>query len=108
MHRLKLKPISLNSAYRGRRFSTPHLKDFKASVSLLAPRMTIPKGKLAVRYVFGVSSKASDGDNLVKCLQDALAEAYGFNDNMIYRWEFKKVDVKRGEEFIEFEIISYE
>jgi Holliday junction resolvase RusA-like endonuclease len=43
-------------------------------------------------------------DNLVKCFQDALAEQYGFNDRQIYAWEFEKVDVKKGNEFVAFEI----
>jgi Holliday junction resolvase RusA-like endonuclease len=94
-------------AYRGRRFSTPTLKAFHASVSLLAPKMTIPTGKLKVVYTFGVSSKASDVDNLVKTTQDALANKYGFNDKMIYKIEVEKVDVAKGNEYIDFTIHSF-
>jgi Holliday junction resolvase RusA-like endonuclease len=101
---LRVKPISLNSAYRGRRFSTPELDAFKESVTYLLPQIEIPDGKLAVKYIFGTSSKNSDGDNLIKCFQDALAKKYGFNDKMIYKWEVEKIDCKKGEEFIEFEI----
>jgi Holliday junction resolvase RusA-like endonuclease len=104
MIRLNLKALSLNSAYRGRRFTTPALSSYKQAIGLLSPILSVPEGKLKVKYVFGVSSKNSDGDNLIKCLQDALAEKYGFNDKMIYKWEVEKVDVKKGEEFIEFEI----
>ncbi len=66
--------------------------------------MTVPEGKLAVRYIFGVSSKASDGDNLIKAFQDVIAEAYGFNDKWIYEWHVTKVDVPKGSEYVEFEI----
>jgi Holliday junction resolvase RusA-like endonuclease len=105
MFRLNIKPLSLNSAYRGRRFSTPELNSFKQEVYYLSPKIIkIPKGKIAVKYVFGVSSKNCDGDNLIKCLQDAIADKYGFNDREIYKWEVEKVDVKKGCEFIEFEI----
>ena len=104
MFTLKLKPLSLNSAYRGRRFTTPELACYKEAICLMSPKMAIPKGKLQVKYVFGVSSKNADGDNLIKCAQDALAEKYDFNDKLIYKWEVEKVDVKKGKEFISFEI----
>ena len=54
--------------------------------------------------MFGVSSKASDGDNLIKSFQDTLCEKYGFNDRDIYRWEVEKVIVPKGKEYAEFEI----
>jgi Holliday junction resolvase RusA-like endonuclease len=72
----------------------------------LLPRLTIPKGKLTVKYEFGVSSKASDGDNLIKSFQDALCEKYGFNDRDIYRWEVEKKIVSKGEEYAAFEIAA--
>ena len=59
---------------------------------------------MIVRYEFGVSSKASDGDNLIKSLQDALCEKYGFNDLDIYRWEVEKKIVPTGQEYAAFEI----
>lgn len=104
MIRLDIKPLSLNNAYRGRRFKTPELEAFKKAVLWQIPHLEVPKGKLAVRYVFGVSSKNSDGDNLIKVIQDCLATAYGFNDKRIYEWHVTKIDVPKGKEFIEFEI----
>ena len=104
MYFLDIKPLSLNCAYRGRRFTTPELKSFKQAIYFLAPKITIPKGKLKVKFIFGVSSKNADGDNLIKCVQDSLAEKYNFNDKQIYRWEVEKIDVKKGSEYIEFEI----
>lgn len=104
METIKIKPLSLNSAYRGRRFTTPELKSYKEAIHYLAPRLKIPKGKLKVSYKFGVSSKNCDGDNLIKCLQDALADKYGFNDKVIYKWDVEKIDVKKGKEFISFKI----
>jgi len=104
MVHLDVKPLSLNNAYRGRRFKTAELESFKKAVTLLIPRIEVPQGKLSVRYVFGVSTKNSDGDNLIKVFQDALAESYGFNDNLIYHWDVTKVDVPKGMEYIEFEL----
>lgn len=107
MIKIPIKPLSLNHAYRGRRYATKELMQFKTNINRLLPKLTVPDGKLKVKYVFGVSSKNSDGDNLVKCIQDALAEAYGFNDKKIYKWEGEKVDVKKGSEYFEFIIQSY-
>lgn len=107
MTHLSIKGLSLNHAYRGRRFITPELKQFKRDMMLILPKMSIPVGKLQVVYRFGVSSKNSDADNLVKTCQDSLAECYGFNDKKIYHITVEKEDVVKGEEFIEFEIKSY-
>jgi hypothetical protein len=72
----------------------------------LLPPLTIPKGKLSVKYVFGVSSKASDGDNLIKSFQDTLCEKYGFNDRDIYHWDVEKVIVPKGQEYVAFHLYS--
>lgn len=104
MYKIQIKPLSLNSAYRGRRFETPELKAYKTLLALILPRIKVPKGKLEIWYEFGVSSKNADGDNLHKCVTDAIATQYGFNDKMIYEWHGKKVDVPKGKEYIKFEI----
>lgn len=102
------KPLSVNKAYRGRRFATKDLQEYKKEIMWQLPKIIIPKGKLQVEYTFGCSSKGSDGDNLVKAFQDCLAEFYGFNDNKIYRWIVEKIDIKKGEEFIKWEIKEHE
>jgi len=104
MIHLNIKPLSVNKAYRGRRFASYDLKAFKTELSLIVPPLKIPKGQLLVKYCFGVSSKGSDGDNLIKAFQDCLAEIYGFNDNQIYKWIVEKEITKKGKEFIKFEI----
>ena len=107
MARISIKAISINEAYRGRRFATTALKDYKQALFLLLPKKTLKHGKLSVVYEFGVSSKGSDGDNLIKAFQDCIAEAYGFNDNKIYEWHVKKVDVPKGSEYIDFDIKAF-
>lgn len=108
MVKIKIKPLSINEAYRGRRFATPKLKAYKEMLGYLFPKKPTKKiskrEKLQVKYVFGVSSKGGDFDNLVKCFQDCLAEHYGFNDNQIYRAEIEKKIVEKEQEYIEFEI----
>jgi len=107
MEHLDIKPLSTNHAYRGRRFTTPELAQYKKDISRMLPKIKIPAGQLSVRYVFGVCSKASDWDNMIKAFQDCLGECYGFNDNRIYEGYVLKVDVPKGNEFVEFEIKSY-
>lgn len=110
MFKLPIKALSLNMAYRGRRFATDELEAYKQEIGLLAPNLPQIQpstSKLQVKYEFGVSSKACDVDNLVKCVNDALAEKYRYNDNRIYKLEVSKVDVPKGQEYICFEIKKY-
>src|ERR1035437_5937218 len=104
MHRVPIKPLSVNRSYQGRRFATPELKAYKEVLGYLLPVMKVPMGQLKVHYIFGVSSKASDGDNLIKSFQDTLCEKYGFNDRDIYHWDVTKKIVPKGEEYVAFEI----
>jgi len=103
MYFLKIKPLSVNKLYQGRRFATPELTKYKRDVGLLLPNLRVPQGRLRVKYHFGIS-KRTDGENCIKAFTDILAEKYGFNDNKIYSWEVVKTDVKAGGEFIEFSI----
>ncbi len=89
---------------QGRRFTTPELKAYKDTIGYLLPPLTIPTGNLKVHSIFGVSSKASDGDNLIKSFQDTLCDKYGVNDRDIYARQIEKVIVRKGEEYAAFEI----
>jgi Holliday junction resolvase RusA-like endonuclease len=104
MIKIELKPLSVNGAYKGRKFATAELKTYQKELFYLLPRMDVPKGNLSVKYIFGVSSSASDGDNLIKAFQDCLADTYRFNDNQIYEWHVKKEITEKGKEFIKFDI----
>ncbi|ABV74330.1 hypothetical protein BA3_0045 [Thalassomonas phage BA3] len=107
MIKLNIKPLSINCAFQGKRFKTKKYKQYEQECLLLLPRkVEIPEGKLKVSLFFGFSSKLADADNPVKCFIDILQKKYGFNDNKIYEYSISKVDVKKGEEFIEFKIES--
>ena len=109
MIRIPIKPLSVNEAYRGRRFASAKLKQFKKDIWGFIPNYNgYVLRKIGVRYTFGVSSKNSDGDNCIKAFQDILAEKWRFNDKQIYEWYVKKVLVKKGEEFIDFEVYDTE
>lgn len=103
---LKIKPLSVNDAWKGRRYRTDQYKQYQKIVALLLKNQKIPEGKLLLKVIFGFSSKGSDIDNPLKPFIDCLQKKYGFNDNKIYRLEIDKVDVKKGNEFIEFEILK--
>lgn len=108
MNRVAIKPISVNECWRGRRFKTRAYEDFEKAVSYLLPRqISIPEGKLTLNIVFGYSSKASDADNSLKPFIDILQKHYGFNDKRIYRIIADKVDVKKGQEYIEFALSEH-
>ena len=104
--RINIKPMSVNQAWQGKRFKTNRYKNYERDCLFILPKIKVPEGKLKVELVFGFSTKLSDADNPVKCFVDILQKKYGFNDNKIYEYSIKKVDVKKGEEFIEFNIIS--
>lgn len=104
MNKLKIKPISVNDCWQGRRFKTQGYSIYEKQVGYLLPKLKIPKGKLFLSLTVGFSNKASDLDNIVKPFVDILQKKYGFNDKQIYAMDLWKQDVKKGQEFIEFEI----
>lgn len=108
MPKIDIKPLSVNDAWKGRRFKTDAYKAYERSVLLLLPKKAdIPDGKIAIELTWGLSSKSGDIDNPIKCFVDCLQKKYDFNDNRIYDMHIKKVDVKKGDEFIEFSISPY-
>ncbi len=106
--RIKLKPLSVNDSYKGRRFSTPAKKVFEKSAQWLLPKnIDLPEPPYEIYFKFGFSSKSSDWDNPIKNCQDLLAERYGFNDKLIRRGVVDTEIVPKGQEFFEFRITKY-
>ena len=102
-----IKPLSVNDAFKGRRFKTAKYDVYCSAVTLLLPHnLIIPTGLLKVVYEFGLSSAGGDFDNPTKVFQDIIAVKYGFNDNRIMEATIKKVIVKKGHEYIFFRIES--
>ena len=104
MKTINIKPLSVNQAWQGRRFKTDLYKKYCIDVAKLLPLLAVPDGFLKVYYEFGVSNMASDVDNLVKCFQDCLQNKYDFNDSKIKEFTACKIKVKKGDEFIKFNI----
>ncbi len=102
--RLPIKPLSVNDAWKGRRFSTADKKEYERRVTRMLPDINIPSGPYEVYYKFGFSSAASDWDNPIKPLQDILAKKYKFNDKLIKRAIVETEKVEKGNEYIQFQI----
>ena len=102
--KIYIKPLSINQAFKGRKYKTNRYKSYEIEVNNLLKKLKVGDGKLSVKLVFGFSNTASDIDNPVKCFIDICQKRYGFNDKMIYKLDVEKVDVKKGKEYIDFEI----
>jgi len=105
--RLDIKPLSVNDAWKGRRFKTDAYKKYERDVLMILGRMEIPEGELEIFLEWGFSSAGSDWDNPIKPFQDVLQKKYSFNDNRVIEGHVKKVKVKKGEEYINFTIREY-
>ena len=106
MPRIEIKPLTVNRAWRGRRFKSYEYKAYETELFLRLPPFEIPKNKdLKLTLKFGLSNVLSDIDNPVKPFLDILQKAYGFNDKRIFRMEVEKVKVEKGKEYIEYKIL---
>lgn len=102
---IKIKPLSVNQVWQGKRFKTKAYKDYEKEVLLLLPNSyKVPLNRLEITFTFGFSSKLADWDNPIKPFQDILQKKYKFNDSQIYKATVIKEIVKKGDEFIEFTI----
>lgn len=90
--RFDVKPLSVNAAYRGRRFATKELEAFHLFVAVRAKqerRLAAPlEGPLRARVWFYFANNQPDLDNHFKPLFDAMQKARVFvNDRQIRRLE---------------------
>lgn len=104
MHKLKIKTLSINKAYKGRRFRTPEYDTYIRQMMFILPdNIQVPKNEIKLKIEFGYSSAASDIDNGLKCFIDCLQKKYLFNDKNIIELFVRKSKVKKSEEYILFE-----
>ena len=98
---LKVKPLSVNEAWQGRRFKTDTYKEYEKTILFLLPKTRIKiSDMLRIEFHFGFSNLASDLDNPVKPLLDILQKKYGFNDRDVFELNVRKNKVDKGNEFI--------
>lgn len=104
MVNVKIKPLSVNQCWQGKRFKTPKYKQYEKALLLMLPKIKLPLPPYKVYYEFGFSNSLSDWDNPIKPFQDVLQKKYNFDDRHIFEATVKKTKVKKGEEYIKFEI----
>lgn len=103
--KVKVKPLSVNELWRGRRFPTDKYKAYRKELVYTLPNIeNFPEPPYKVEYEFGISNPKSDYDNCIKGFQDALQNRYEFDDKHIMEAHIRKVVVPRGEEYIAFDI----
>lgn len=107
MRKIDIPPLSVNKAWKGQRFKTNDYIKYQRDLLLLLPKITIPEPPFVVCYEFGFSNKASDYDNPIKQFQDILCKKYKFSDSLIYRAIIDKKIVKKGSEYIKFDIVHF-
>ncbi len=100
--RLEVKPLSVNSAWQGRRFKTDKYKSYEQGVLSVLHEKGLPPPPYKLFLIWGVSNKASDLDNPAKLFIDILQKKYNFNDKEIFELHVKKVLVPKRKEYCEF------
>lgn len=105
-HLIKIKPLSVNNAWQGKRFKTPAYVEYERDVLFMLPKVKLPPTPFKIEIEYGFSNSASDIDNPTKPLLDIMQKKYGFNDSQVHELNLKKVKVKKGEDYFKFEILS--
>lgn len=106
--KLNIKPLSVNQAWRGRRFKTDKYESYERECLLLLKAMEVPQPPYELRLSFGFSNYLSDIDNPMKPFIDILQKKYGFDDRDILRVVVDKVMTDKGKEFLSFELKTIE
>jgi len=107
MHKIKIKPLSVNCAWKGKRYKTDEYKYYEQELIYTLPKILVKPIPLIVTLHAGINKQA-DIDNIAKPFIDILQKKYGFNDNQIYELHLIKFAVNKGNEFISFKIEYYE
>ena len=104
---IKIKPMSVNTAWQGKRFKSKIYAKYEKDVLLQLPKIKLPEKPYEISLEFAFSNKGSDIDNPVKPFLDILQKKYKFDDKHIYKLIISKMIVKKGNEHIKFNIKNY-
>lgn len=105
MNHLKIKPLSTNDAWQGRRFKTNDYKAYEQELLLILPRLNIPQNTpLSLTIETGFSSNSSDLSNIIKQFEDILCKKYGLNDKWNFEIHMYKKLVAKGKDYIAFDL----
>lgn len=104
---LNIKALSVNECWQGKRFKTKRYLIYETILIRMLPDIVLPSPPYELNLKFGFSSASSDWDNPIKPFVDILQKRYGFNDKLIKRAVVEVEKVKKGDEFIEFNLGLY-
>ena len=106
---IKLKPLSINQAFQGRRFKSKGHRQYEKDIhALVKPCLNPLTGMIVATYSFFIKNdKMTDGDNLVKVLQDILVKlGYIKDDRYIKRYIIEKYHSENEHIEVEFREIK--
>jgi len=106
MHRINIKPLSINCAFQGRRFKTPAYNKYERDCLLLLPAIKIPLPPYRLTIELGFSNKGADLSNPLKLIEDIIQKKYGINDKDVYQIVLNKVIVSKSNEYFKFNLES--
>ena len=105
MQKIQIKPLSVNKAWKGRRFPSEEYKEYTQEVLMRLRFIEVPKKtRLTLIIWSGVSSNSSDASNLIKLFEDILCKKFGHDDRWHYSVVVHKKIVPKGKEYIAFDI----
>ena len=104
--RYDISPLSINSAWRGRRWKTPEYEAYETELLYKLPKKKMITGPVKVHYKFFVKNYGGrDTSNMIKLLEDILVkQGYIEDDRKVIRVSAEKIRSK--EESFEVEIIA--
>lgn len=98
-----MKPLSVNQAWRGRKYKTKEYTLYEKKVlELLQDIHLEASNKMFLQIDVYYSNKSSDIDNCIKPFIDILQKKYNFDDKFIYRLLINKHIAPKGQEKISF------
>lgn len=106
MIEIKIKPLSVNQAWQGRRYKTTKYTKYERDLLLMLPKLNDLEPPFAIDVTFFFSNVLSDIDNPLKPMLDVIQKKYSINDRDVYELNVKKVVVKKCCDKIEFKIRS--
>ena len=109
MYKIPIKPLSNNQAWQGKRYKTKKYLQYQEDLRIYLKTLNLPrlekKQNFWVYYRFG-TNKLQDYDNSIKSFQDILCGELRIDDRYILGAFIEKEVVKKGSEFIKFEVFS--
>lgn len=104
MRKINIKPLSVNECWQGRRFKNKEYKQYEKDLLLMLPNVKLKIQRVSIDIVFGFSNSLCDIDNPLKPFLDILQKKYNINDRDIYKLIVSKEVIKKGNEFIKYQI----